>query len=91
MVERGPPTEGPGGGPPAEGPGGGAARRGATAAAVGPGGREGRGGGGKPQKIIQSPNRQYKAPTDYRKPKNITQSPKKNIEIFRILDKTQKY
>ena len=56
-------------GAPAEEPcGGGAARRGATAAAVGPGGGEGGapavgpGKAVKPQKIIQSPDRLYKAP-----------------------------
>ena len=39
--------------------------------------------GGKPQKIIQSPDRLYKAPTDYRKPRQTIQRPK-------ILDKTLK-
>ena len=33
---------------------------------------KGAGRGGKPQTIIQSPNRQYKAPTDHTKPRQTT-------------------
>ena len=46
-----------------------------AAAAVGPGG-----GGGEPQKNIQSPNRQYKTPTDFTKPRQTIQSHKKTIQ-----------
>ena len=45
---------------------------------------------GEPQKIIQSPNRQYKTPTDYRKPRDTIQSPQKTIQRPKILDKTFK-
>ena len=55
-----------------------------SAGCVGWGGR-----GGKPQKTSQSPNRQYKAPTDntkpqkdYTKPLNIRQSPKTLYKVF---------
>ena len=67
----------------------GGARRGATAAAVGPGGEGGEAPKDftKPRQTIQSPDKPYKAPTDYTKPpkdyrksKNIKQNPK-------ILDK----
>ena len=34
--------------------------------------------GGEPQKTIQSPNRQYKAPTDYTKPKKYCTKPPKD-------------
>ena len=33
----------------------------------------------------------YKAPTDYTKPRQTLQSPKKTIQRHRILDKNQKY
>ena len=49
------------------------------------------GPGGGAQKIIQSPDRQDKAPTDYtkplkdnRKPRQTIQSPRKSIETFKI-------
>ena len=54
------------------------------------------GGGGKPQKTLQSPNRQYKAPTDYTKPRQTIQSPdrqykapEKTIRNPKLLDKDQ--
>ena len=63
---------------------GGVARRGATA-------RGGEGGsGGKPQKIIQSPEILYKAPTDNTKPRQALQNPQKTIGSLWILDKTSK-
>ena len=61
----------------------------AASAAVRPVG--GRGRGGKPRQTIQSPNRQYKAPTDYTKPRQTTQSIKEIIQRPRILNKTQTY
>ena len=66
---------------------GGRARRGATAAAVGP--VVGGGGG--------SPNRRYKAPRDYTKPQQIMKAPtdytkpKKTLQRLKILDKSIKY
>ena len=47
--------------------------------------------GGKPQKTIQSPNRQCKAPTDYTKPRQSTQSPKKIIQRHTKVSKDVTY
>ena len=55
------------------------------------GARGGEGAGGKPQKIIQSPDRLYEAPTDYTKPRQTIQSHKKTIQRHKILDETLKY
>ena len=57
--------------------------------------RRGAGGGdrlgwGHPQKIIQSPDRLYKAPTDYTKNRKTIQSPEKTIQRHKILDRTNK-
>ena len=75
------------GGGPAEGPGGRGGARGPAGGepGEGPEGEGGEGGdrlgSGHPQKIIQSPNRLYKAPTDYTMPQQTIQKPN-------ILDKT---
>ena len=42
------------------------------------------------RQTLQGPDRLYKAPTDYTKPRKTIESPEKNIQTFKILDKTSK-
>ena len=80
---KGGPPRGLGGGPPAEGPGA------APAAAVGPGGEGGR--EGKPRQTIQSPNRLYKATTDYTKPPKDYRNLQNIRQKLKILNKYPTY
>ena len=101
--EIGPPAEGPGGerpprgpgegGLPAEGPGGGRLPRGHghRRRRLGARGGRGGGGGGRPPRGLEGVDWGLDTPKDYTKPRRTKQSPRKTIETFEILGKTQKY
>ena len=47
--------------------------------------------GARPQRTLQSPDRQNKATTDYTKPQNTIQNLQKSMQHPNILDKNQTY